>query len=211
MVAESAFDANRKIEAVKTFLDVQLNTVDGEMLDVLMSYEKDYGDEEGILKIARMKTAWYTITGPLRLGAVLGGASPELLDAMHRYGISLGTAFQIRDDILGINATEAEIGKSNTSDIAEGKVTLLACHAIKTATPAQLEQLRRIYGNGAVSEADRLTVIDIFENTGAFAEATKKAESCLTEARGIIGEMTQNAEHAALLAQLGDMMARRKS
>jgi len=144
LVAESTFDAARKIEALKTFHDVQLNTVDGEMLDVLMSYEKDYSDEEGILKIARLKTAWYTIIGPLRLGAVLGGASGELLDAMSRYGMFLGTAFQLRDDILGINATEAEIGKSNTSDIAEGKVTLLAYYAMKRATPAQLEQLRRI-------------------------------------------------------------------
>jgi geranylgeranyl diphosphate synthase type I len=211
LIIESAFDADRKIEAMKEFLDVQLNTVDGEMLDVLMSYEKDYDDEESIWKIARLKTAWYTIAGPLRLGAALGGASPELMDAMRRYGIFLGTAFQIRDDILGINAAEAEIGKSNTSDIAEGKVTLLAYYAMKKATPAQLEQLRRIYGSGTVSEADLTTVRGIFESTGAFADVAKKAESCLAEAAGIIGELTQNADYSALLTQLGDMMAQRKS
>ncbi|MCL2010449.1 MAG: polyprenyl synthetase family protein [Synergistaceae bacterium] len=211
LIVESVFDAGRKIEAVKTFIDVQLNTVDGEMLDVLMSYDKDYGDEEGILRIANLKTAWYTIAGPLRLGAALAGASPELMDAMRRYGIFLGTAFQLRDDVLGINAAEEDIGKSNTSDIAEGKVTLLAYYAMKRAAPAQLGQLRRIYGSGAVSEADRVIVRNIFESTGAFAEVTKKAESYLAEAAGIIDEITQNAEHAALLAQLGDMMARRKS
>jgi len=211
LVIESPFDADRRIEAMKRFLDAHLNTVDGEMLDVLMSYEKDYENEEGILKIARLKTAWYTIAGPLQLGAVLGGASGELLDAMRRYGIFLGTAFQLRDDILGIEATEAEIGKSNTSDIAEGKVTLLAHYAMKRATPAQLEQLHRIYGSGTVSEADRLAVRDIFESTGAFAEVAKKTESYLTEAASVIGEMTQNAEQAELLIQLGDMMAQRKS
>jgi len=211
LVTESSFDSDRKIEAMKTFLDVQLNTLDGEMLDVLLSYEKDYSDEEGILKVARLKTAWYTIIGPLRLGAVLGGASGELLDAMSRYGMFLGTAFQLRDDILGIKATEAEIGKSNTSDIAEGKVTLLAYYAMKRATPAQLEQLRQIYGSGAVSEAGRLTVCDIFESTGAFVETARKAETCLAEAAEIIGEMTRNSEQAALLTQLGDLMARRKS
>jgi len=211
LVIESSFDSDRKIEAMKTFIGVQLHTMDGEMLDVLMSYEKDYGDEERILKIARLKTAWYTIAGPLQLGAVLGGASGELLDAMRRYGIFLGTAFQLRDDILGIDATEAEIGKSNTSDIAEGKVTLLAHYAMKRATPAQLEQLRRIYGNGAASEADRLTVRDIFESTGPFAEVAKNTQSYLTEAADVIGEMTQNAKQAELLAQLCVMMAQRKS
>ncbi|MCL2010336.1 MAG: polyprenyl synthetase family protein, partial [Synergistaceae bacterium] len=130
---------------------------------------------------------------------------------MRRYGIFLGTAFQLRDDVLGINAAEEDIGKSNTSDIAEGKVTLLAYYAMKRAAPAQLGQLRQIYGSGAVSEADRVIVRDIFENTGAFAEVTKKADSYLAKAADIIGEITQNAEHAALLAQLGDMMARRKS
>lgn len=211
LVLESAFGADRKIEAMKVFLDVQLNTVDGEMLDVLMSHKKDYYDEEGILKIANLKTAWYTIAGPLRLGAVLGGASPELMDALRRYGVFLGMAFQLRDDILGIDATEAEIGKSNTSDIAEGKVTLLAYYAMKRATPVQLEQLRRIYGSGTVSEADRLTVREIFDSTGAFTETTKKAELFLSEATGIVDELTQNAEQAALLAQLGALMAQRKS
>ena len=211
LIIESTFDADRKIEAMKTFLNIQLNTVDGEMLDVLMSHNKEYGDEEGILKIANLKTAWYTIIGPLQLGAVLGGASGELLDAMRRYGISLGSAFQLRDDILGINATEAEIGKSNTSDIAEGKVTLLAYHAMKVATPAQLEQLLRIYGCGTVSEADRLIVCDIFESTGAFAEVTKKAAVYLTEATDIVSELTQNAEQTSLLTQLIDMMVQRRS
>jgi geranylgeranyl diphosphate synthase type I len=211
LIIESSFEPDKKIKAMKKFIEVQLNTVDGEMLDVLMSYGKDYGDEEGIFKIARLKTAWYTIAGPLQLGAVLGGASPELLDAMRRYGVFLGTAFQLRDDILGIDADEAEIGKSNTSDIAEGKVTLLAHFAMKRATPEQLEQLRGVYGSGAVSETDRLAVHEIFENTGAFTEVAKKAESYLAEAAGVVGEITQNAEQAALLIQLGEMMARRKS
>jgi len=211
LIVESSFDADRKIKAMKTFLDIQLNTIDGEMLDVLMSDDKDYSDEGGILQIANLKTAWYTVVGPLQLGAVLGGASPELLDSMRRFGIFLGTAFQIRDDILSINATEAETGKSNISDIAEGKVTLLAHYAMKKASPAQLEMLRRIYGSGTVSEADRLTVCDIFENTGAFIEAEKKAAECLSEASGMISALTQNAGHASLLRQLIDMLAQRRS
>ena len=126
-----------------------------------------------------------------------------------------GVLRQFACDVRGLGQIRlrffCDIGKSNTSDIAEGKVTLLAYHAMKTAAPAQLEQLRQIYGSGTVSEPDLLTVRDIFESTGAFAETAKKVETCLAEAAGIIGEMTQDPEQAALLAQLGDMMARRKS
>ena len=211
LITESAFEADKKIEACNTFLDVQLKTVDGEMLDVLMSYEKNYSEEENIYRVSILKTAWYTIAGPLLLGATFGGASAGLLDAMRRYGLSLGIAFQLRDDILGINATEAEIGKSNISDISEGKVTLLAYYAIKRATPVQLEKLRQIYGNETVSESDRIAVLDIFKSTGAFDEVAEKIESYLTEAAGIVKEITQNSEQSSLLTQLGNMMTQRKS
>jgi len=211
LVAESPFAPERKIEALKTFLDVQLNTVDGEMLDVLMSHEKDYGDEAGVLTIASLKTAWYTIVGPLQLGAALGGAAPELLNAMKRYGMALGVAFQLKDDILGIEAEEEETGKSGASDIAEGKVTLLSYHAMKKASPEQIEQLRRVYGAEDVSEAGRQTVREIFESTGAFAETVKKMKTCLAEAMEVVPEITRDAEKAELLAQLCDMMLQRKA
>ena len=216
LVTESAFDAEKKFEALKIFFDVQLNTVDGEMLDVLMSHEKIYDDEEGVLTIASLKTAWYTIVGPLRLGAVLAGAfqegaPPGLPDAMKRYGMSLGVAFQLKDDILGIDAEEEETGKSGASDIAEGKVTLPAHYAMKRATPEQLERLRLIYGKENVSESDRNVIRDIFESTGAFAETIGKMETYLAAAREVIPEITQDAEKTELLEQLCDLMLQRKS
>jgi geranylgeranyl diphosphate synthase type I len=185
--------------------------VDGEMLDVLMSYEKDYGDGEGILRMAALKTAWYTVIGPLRLGAVLAGASPELLDAMGRYGMALGVAFQLRDDVLGIAAAEAETGKSSVSDIAEGKVTLLAHHAMKHGKPEQLARLMEVYGREGVSEAGRRLVRDIFEGTGAFAQVNRRAEALLAEAKGTVAELTDDPEQAGLLTQLCDMMVERTS
>jgi geranylgeranyl diphosphate synthase type I len=211
LVAECSFPPDKKIEALLAFCDVQLYMVDGEMLDVRMSFEKDYGDEEGVLKMASLKTAWYTITGPLQVGATLGGATPEILDAMKKYGMALGLAFQLKDDILGIEAEEEETGKSNTSDIAEGKITLLAHFAMKRATPAQLEQLQRIYGTKEVSEAGWQTVREIFESTGAFAETAQKMEYCLAEASAVIADITRDAEKAELLEQLCGMMVKRKS
>lgn len=211
LVLDSAFAGDNKLRALRIFFNVQIATMNGEMLDVYMSQKKDYGNAEGILKISELKTAWYTIAGPLQLGAVLGGASRALLDAMRRYGLALGIAFQLRDDILGIEAAEAETGKSNTSDIAEGKVTLLAHYAMKRATPDQLRQLRQIYGCDTVSERDRMTVQNIFELTGAFAEVAGRAETYLAEAREVVSDVTRDPERAELLMQLCDMMFQRKS
>lgn len=211
LIMECDFSPESKIEAMKTFLYSQLKMVDGEMLDVLMSYERDYSDDEGIIRMASLKTAWYTIIGPLKVGAVLGGASPKLLDAMKKYGMALGLAFQLKDDILGIEAEEEETGKSNTSDIAEGKITLLAHYAMKNATPEQLAQLQRVYGSKEVSEAGLQTVRKIFERTGALAETERIMENCLAEARAVIPDITRIPEKAELLEQLCDMMVKRKN
>ena len=146
----------------------------------------------------------------MQLGAVLWGASPGLLDAMERFGLSLGIAFQLKDDILGIEAEEAETGKSNTSDIAEGKATLLVHHAMKRAAPGQLTALQRVYGREDVSEEDRATVRGIFSATGAFDEAARRAEAYLAEAEKVVGDMTNDAGQTGLLLQLGDMMFRRR-
>ncbi|MDR1378406.1 MAG: polyprenyl synthetase family protein [Synergistaceae bacterium] len=210
LIAGSSFGAEAKVEAMKVFLDVQLSTLDGQMLDVYLSQRRDYSDETGILNVASLKTAWYTVVGPLQLGAVLGRASPEPLDAMRRYGLSLGIAFQLRDDILGIEAEAMKTGKSNTSDIAEGKATLLIHHAMKQATPDQLTALRRLYGRENISERDRVAVRDIFDATGAFAEVARRAEAYLTEAGNAVEDITKDAEHVRLLSQLGNMMFQRK-
>jgi geranylgeranyl diphosphate synthase type I len=211
LVAESAFGAERKIEALSVFNPAQLNTMNGEMLDVLLSRAKDYDDEDGILRVASLKTAWYTIVGPMQLGAVLAGGSRSLLGGMEAFGMSLGVAFQLKDDILGIRAAEREIGKSNTSDIAEGKVTLLIHHALKNASAEDRRRLREIYGRPSVSDADREAVQAIFAATGAFDAAARRAERCLGEAKRLIPAMTDDAEHAALLTQLSDMMFLRKA
>jgi geranylgeranyl pyrophosphate synthase len=211
LIAESAFDAERKVEALSVFHAAQLNTMDGEMLDVMLSRVKDYGDEDGILKIASLKTAWYTIVGPMQLGAVLAGGPDGLLCSIEEFGLSLGVAFQLKDDILGIRAAEKETGKSNTSDIAEGKVTLLIHHALKNASAEDRRRLLEIYGRPSVSDADRQTVQAIFSSTGAFDAAARLAEHRLGEAKRLIPAMTQNLEHAALLTQLSDMMFFRKT
>jgi geranylgeranyl diphosphate synthase type I len=211
LLAKSAFSAERKIEALSIFHTAQLNTLDGEMLDVLLSRAKDYGDEDDILRIASLKTAWYTIAGPMQVGAALAGAPPSLLRGLEDFGLSLGVAFQLKDDILGIQAAEEETGKSSTSDIAEGKATLLIHYALKNASADDRRRLLEVYGRPSVSESDREAVQAIFSSTGAFDAVARYAERRLGEAKRLIPGVTRNADHAALLTQLSDMVFLRKA
>lgn len=91
IIAESKFDEKLKNQALRMFSQTIVDTALGQMLDVA------HGDSE---KIALLKTARYTISGPLKLGATLGGASGELIRELGKFGESLGIAFQIQDDIL---------------------------------------------------------------------------------------------------------------
>lgn len=84
------------------------------------------------VRIAESKTAMYSFRAPLRAGAVLAGADPALVAELDAQGRLLGRAFQLVDDLLGVFAPEAEIGKSNLSDLREGKRTPLMLHASNT-------------------------------------------------------------------------------
>lgn len=93
---------------------------------------------EQSLQVAESKTAMYSFRAPLRAGAVLAGADQQLLDELDLHGRLLGRAFQLVDDLLGVFAPESETGKSNVSDLREGKRTPLILHAASQPVWAEL-------------------------------------------------------------------------
>ncbi|MGL4832274.1 MAG: polyprenyl synthetase family protein, partial [Propionibacteriaceae bacterium] len=89
------------------------------------------------LKIIEYKTSRYTVIRPVQLGAVLGGAEPEVLDGLAQFGSALGCAFQLRDDLLGIFGDETKTGKPAGDDLREGKRTVVIAEAMTNlASPA---------------------------------------------------------------------------
>src|SRR5215210_6907401 len=98
------------------------------------------------MRVARYKAAKYTVEGPLHLGGVLAGASAELLDAYTAFGIPVGEAFQLRDDILGVFGDPDVTGKPAGDDLREGKRTVLVAAADEKASPAQRQALNRHLG-----------------------------------------------------------------
>ncbi|MEV8333858.1 polyprenyl synthetase family protein [Streptomyces niveus] len=138
----------------------------GQYLD-LRSADRLSDDVEAALRVVRYKTAKYTVEWPLRLGAVLAGAAPHVLDACSAFALPLGEAFQLRDDLLGVFGDPAETGKPVGDDIREGKATVLMALAVQRASAAEKQMLRTLVGSPAATDDDILRVKAVLQRTGA--------------------------------------------
>ena len=153
-VISTAYKDDPNLSKVLTnFINTALNTVRGEIIDVVLPFEvkneKVKNDllEESIMNIYRLKTAHYTIIGPLSVGLLLAGANEEKIKDISLFGEKVGIAFQIQDDILGIYSDE--MGKVIGSDIKEFKQTILYSHISKTN---YIDELKKYYGKDITNE-----------------------------------------------------------
>ncbi|MBK9740686.1 MAG: polyprenyl synthetase family protein [Actinobacteria bacterium] len=138
----------------------------GQYLD-LLEQARGGGSVERALRVVRYKSAKYTIERPLHLGAALAGADASVVDAYSRYGLPLGEAFQLRDDVLGVFGDPKETGKPAGDDLREGKRTVLVAIAVERSTPKQAAVIRRHLGDPGL-DADGVTALrEIITDTGA--------------------------------------------
>lgn len=209
LIANSDFPEDKKNVALRWFSDSMLQTGLGQMLDIEIPHSGEIGDEQDSLAVSRLKTAWYTIIGPISLGAVLGGAKQELLDDIKIFGENLGVAFQIQDDILGIYGDETQLGKSVTSDIEEGKNTLLIAYALKHADEKQQQIIDRYYGKGSINHDGFDAIRKVFEDCGALEYSRQQAVQYVEKAKAVIPQLTSNEEQRNLLTELADFLVNR--
>lgn len=209
LITQSNFPEDRKNKAISFFIQAMLETVLGQMLDVELPYQKESKEEVDALTIFRLKTARYTLVGPLHLGAIVGGAKQKLLDDLTNFGEDLGVAFQIQDDILGVFGDEKTLGKSVTSDAEEGKLTLLILHALKNANQKQKKILEKYYGQGKIGVEELEKIKKVFIDTGALDYSQKRAEELVDQAKQVIKQMEITPEYKELLSQMADFLVKR--
>jgi geranylgeranyl diphosphate synthase type I len=196
-------DALRRAQPVYDEMRVELMA--GQYLDVL-EQAAGHGTVASALRVARYKSAKYTIERPLHLGAVLAGAGPDVLDGYSGYGLPLGEAFQLRDDVLGVFGDPSETGKPAGDDLREGKRTALVAMALQASSDLQADVVRRRLGDPELDEKGVAELRDVIVETGALdrvealiAELTADALAALAaapvsdEARAVLGELAQAA------------------
>ncbi|WP_442941920.1 polyprenyl synthetase family protein [Nocardia sp. NBC_00416] len=154
MVHSAGLDPAALARFAPVWSRMRTEVLGGQLLDV---HGEASGDESvaAALRINRYKTAAYTVERPLHLGAALADAGPELVTAYRTYGTDIGTAFQLRDDLLGVFGDPAVTGKPSGDDLREGKRTVLVAEALQRATetnPAAAGKLRAEIGTDLSEE-----------------------------------------------------------
>ena len=146
---------------------------EGEVLQLMNCHDADV-DEMRYLQVIRYKTAkLFEAAG--QLGAILGGASPEVERGLADYGMHLGTAFQIIDDVLDYSGAEAETGKHLGDDLAEGKPTLPLIYVMQHGAPEQAALVRNAIEQGG--RDDFAAVLAVVRGSGALDHARRVAEA----------------------------------
>jgi geranylgeranyl diphosphate synthase, type I len=145
----------------------------GQYLDVLTQATGDATVEQA-LKVARLKSAKYTVERPLQIGAALAGAPPAVVGAYTGYGLPLGEAFQLRDDVLGLFGDPALTGKPAGDDLREGKRTYLVAATLEAAGPADRERLASRLGDPKLDDAGVAELRQIITDTGALARTERR-------------------------------------
>ncbi len=208
IISESDFNEKKKLKLLQKFNKVVKLTGYGEIIDILSGLRTDM-TEENISKMHRLKTAVYTIEGPLHMGAIAAGASDEQLKILSEYAIPLGQAFQIKDDILGMFGSEVKLGKPADSDIKEGKKTLLIIKAIENADKEQMEFIKNALGNKNITEKELIKLREIIKKTGSLDYSQHLAEKRVKKAKNTIKNFGLNEGGKEFFLGLPDYIIKR--
>jgi octaprenyl-diphosphate synthase len=193
------------MRVMRTLADATNVIAEGEVLQLLNCHDPNV-DVENYLHVIHCKTA-KLFEAAMRLGAILGNATPEQEEAAAKYGMLLGTAFQLVDDVLDYSADEHETGKNLGDDLAEGKPTLPLIYAIQHGNASQAEIVRHAIRHGDVERFP--DVLEAVHQTGALeytrAQARRESEQAC-EALSVL----PNTNYRQSLIQLADFAASRQ-
>jgi geranylgeranyl diphosphate synthase type I len=157
--------ADRVATALELFDRCRTEVITGQFLDVSVQ-ARGRADVEAAMTVLRFKSAKYSIERPLHIGAALAGATPDVLRELTAYGLPLGEAFQLRDDLLGVYGDPATTGKPAGDDLVEGKRTVLVALALDGAPAADAARLDAALGS-PLSADDVAGLRSIIDASGA--------------------------------------------
>ncbi|GAA5094192.1 polyprenyl synthetase family protein [Nocardia iowensis] len=166
----------------------------GECLEILCTGAVP--DVAESLKVVRYKTAKYTVEQPLLIGGALGGADDRLRKAFSAYGLPLGEAFQLRDDLLGLFGDRARTGKANLDDLRAHRPTALLAETWRAVDHPQRERLTRLLDLGEPDDTDLGELRDLMTQVGAPARIEQMITARVEEATHALADVPAPAAHA---------------
>ncbi len=186
----------------KKFYDIMLVTAEGQYYDLKLAREKDIRrfTLEDYWQSIHAKAGYYSVYGPMQLGAIAAGQPPRIVEKIKEYGILIGNAFQAKDDILDCVSGPEVLGKSIGTDIYEGTKTAILWHFVQNAKKADLEKVKNIYMKDRkerTSEEVNL-VMRLFHETGSIAYTESLVDSLAKRALKKFEQQTKNIPESGI-------------
>ena len=197
----------RNFRILDTLIELTQQMVEGELLQ-MEKLGKLISIEEHFDLIYRKTACLFSVC--MRMGAILGGASPEQEESLAQYGLDLGMAFQVVDDVLDLTASENVLGKPVASDLREGKVTMAVIHALERCAPQERKLIETVIRERAFDGVTHPQVLAVLNRYGSLDAANDKALQYATLARNAICSFPDSDIKRALLWAPEFVVAREK-
>ncbi|TDB75082.1 polyprenyl synthetase family protein [Micromonospora sp. KC723] len=210
LLHSAGLEARTVARARPVFDEMRTEVTVGQYLDVLTQATGDTSLERAG-KVARYKSAKYTVERPLLLGAALAGASADVRAAYSAYGLPLGEAFQLRDDVLGVFGDPAQTGKPAGDDLREGKRTYLVAATMEATDDAGRELLLTGLGDAALDESGIARLRELIAGCGALARTEQRIVTLTDAALAALATVDLHTEARQALVDLAIAATRRPS
>jgi octaprenyl-diphosphate synthase len=197
----------RNFRILDTLIELTQQMVEGELLQ-MEKLGKLISLDEYFDLIYRKTACLFSVC--MRMGAILGGATPQQEESLAQYGRNLGMAFQIVDDVLDLTASESVLGKPVASDLREGKVTMAVIHALERCTAPEREPIKAVLRNGGFDGISHGDILAILNRYGSLDAASERAAQYAELARKAICTFPSNEIKRALLWAPDFVVAREK-
>ena len=183
VILDSQFEDAEKLAVMKLISDKTFEVIGGEFLDLAVSVGGDLNPSEGqLLNVAQYKTASYSFECPLVAGALLAKAGEREVEGLSSFARPAGIAYQLQDDMLGVFGDPDATGKPITSDLSEGKQTLLIHYGLEQGSQKHIETIKQVHGRQNLKESDVEAVKSVLEESGAADVVRSQIKSYSQEA-----------------------------
>jgi len=210
LFSEAGFSPERFLAGFRWYNRMRSEVVAGQYLDLLAS-KGPAPTETEVRRIARLKSGGYTVEKPLLIGAALANASPDTEEALSAFGVALGEAFQIRDDVLGAFGDPDTTGKDADGDLREGKRTLLVSRAVSACSVEDRRFIEDRLGRADLTADDADRIREIMRSSGALTSTLETIRSSHEQALKILAGAHLDPVVGAALTELADLAVVRES
>jgi geranylgeranyl diphosphate synthase type I len=181
----------------------------GQYLEMTAGH-REHLEEDELLRVLRMKSGRYSIERPVQLGYLLARAPESTRQALTVYGLKMGEAFQLQDDLLGLFGDAKTVGKPVGADLVEGKFTLIIHHALRHLAEKERAVLERALGNPDLEPSQIAQAQNLIEASGARQRVQEMVEERLNQAREALATVALAEDGAAFLEGLIEYLRGRK-